>query len=260
MLEARNLTKNFKAGGLFGSAKVAAVAGVSLRVQPGRTMGVVGESGAGKSTLARMLTLLLKPDSGEVLFQGKSSRKFGAKDWRAFRKNIQIIFQDPVASLNPRMRIGEILSEPFRIHRVRPAGGDKTAAAGLLEKVGLPFDFARRFPHQLSGGERQRVSIARAVALEPRIVVCDEPVSSLDVLVQAQVLNLLLRLQKESGLGYLFISHDLRIVRHMSDDVAVMHDGKIVEEGPASQILASPRDPYTRTLLESLDLTRLRTP
>jgi ABC-type oligopeptide transport system ATPase subunit len=261
MLEAEGLSKTFRVphpSRRFGTLAVEAVRGVSVRVERGKTLGIVGESGSGKSTLARMLTLLLRPDAGGVRFGGKDVRRLKGKALRAFRRSVQIVFQDPLASLNPRIRVGGALAEPFEIHGT--LRGRKLAAktAELLERVGLPPAYAGRYPHALSGGERQRVAIARAIALDPEIVILDEPVSSLDVLVQAQILNLLLDLQAARGIGYLFISHDLRIVRHMSDEVAVMHDGRIVETGAAGEIFYSPREPYTRLLLSSIQLSELR--
>jgi len=254
MLLGKNLTKTYHvpdADRRFGTKPVRALRGVSIAVETGRTMGVVGESGSGKSTLARALALLEKPDAGEVSWGGKAARAFSKEERKEFRRNVQVVFQDPYASLNPRLRIQQALEEPFRIHPQKLNGPIGAAVDRLLDTVGLPVAYKKRLPDELSGGERQRVAIARAVALEPKIVICDEPVSSLDVLVQAQILNLFMRLQKEKGLGLLFISHDLRVIGHMSDTVAVIHDGLIVEEGPAEQVLSRPSQPYTRTLLDA---------
>ena len=260
MLEAKAVSKTYQVSDparRWGKKELAAVSEVSLRVEEGRTLGVVGESGCGKSTLARLLTLLLDPDSGDVLFEGRSARKFSRADSKQFRRYVQIVFQDPLSSLDPKMRVAEILGEPFEIHREIRTADRRTAAGELLERVGLPSDFLGRFPHELSGGERQRISIARAIALGPKVLVCDEAVSSLDVLVQAEILNLLLKMQKENGLSYLFISHDMRIVHHMSDRVAVMKEGRIVEEGDAREVFSAPKHPYTKKLLESTRLNDL---
>jgi len=257
MLEARNITKIYRVADpkkRWGRGLLHALHDVSVRIPYERTLGVLGESGCGKTTLARILSLLLQPDSGEVIFEGRPTKSLTRKEIKDFRRKIQVIFQDPLNSLNPRMKIGDVLQEPFQIHPECLRGNIQKAAEELLEKVGLPTRMKGRYPHELSGGERQRVGIARAVALKPRIIVCDEPVSSLDVLVQAQVLNLLLRLQKEDSLAYVFISHDLRVVRHMSDTVIVMQNGRIVEEGPAGSIYESPSDPYTRKLLSGISL------
>lgn len=251
-LEAKGVTKIYRVpdpARRFGTTQLAAVDGASLHISGGETVGIVGESGSGKSTLARLLMLLERPDKGEIWFEGKSATKLGGTEKKRFRRNVQIVFQDPLASLNPRQKVKDILSEPFEIHAdLMPKHLDKEIGE-LLERVGLKPQMKDRRPRELSGGERQRVSIARAIALKPRLVICDEAVSSLDVLVQAQILNLLLRLQKELGIAYFFISHDLRIVRHMSDRVAVMQNGRIVEEGPAERIYQAPAHPYTQSLL-----------
>lgn len=260
MLEAKKLKKTFLVKDFrrrFGSKRLVAVDELSFRMKEGQTLGLVGESGCGKSTLARMLALLTEPDSGKVLFDGKDTADLFWGAVKEFRRNVQIIFQDPMSSLNPRMKMGDVLGEPFIIHPKSLTGKLEEAVVDLLQKVGLSAEMKDRYPHELSGGERQRVCIARAIALKPRVVICDEPVSSLDVLVQAQILNLLLKLQKETCLSFLFISHDLRVVRHMSDEVMVMAEGHIVESGLSDQVFSSPRDPYTRKLLESVDLSDL---
>lgn len=253
LLSIRDLTKHYRAdeGFLFGRKKrvVRALDGVSLDLRAGETLGIVGESGCGKSTLGRAVLMLEKPTSGTMLFDGKDMAALTPRELVRLRREMQIIFQDPYGSLNPRMRIGEILAEPFEIHGA-PATGDVAARiAELLAAVGLTALHAERFPHELSGGQRQRVGIARALALDPRVIVCDEPVSALDVSVQAQVLNLLKRLQRERGLAYLFIAHGLAAVRHVSDRVAVMYLGRVVEIAPTADLFARPAHPYTQVLL-----------
>lgn len=261
-----NLTKTFtQRKGFFGApVAVHAVAGVSLEVMPGKTLGVVGESGCGKSTLGRMALGLLAPTSGDVLINGLPLYdKDAHADYAAFRKSlagvIQMVFQDPYSSLNPRMSIGESVAEPLRCSVAWREGAgtapeslirDKTR--DMLEKVGLGSSAASRYPHEFSGGQRQRIAIARALVTRPAFVVCDEPTSSLDASVQSQVLNLLRDLQDDLGLAYLFISHDLAVVRHMSDRVAVMYRGLVVEEGDAETLFAAPLHPYTRLLLDSV--------
>ena len=257
LLEARGVSKRFMPRLAEGTRTVAAVSDVSLNTEEGKTLGIVGESGSGKTTLARILVRLLRPDKGEVLWEGKNALRLREAEARRFCRSVQIIFQDPLASLNPLMRVEDVLKEPLAIHRELREKNPAARVTALLEKVGLKPEFRTRFPHALSGGERQRVAIARALAVRPRVLVCDEAVSSLDVLVQAQILNLLLALQKDEGLTYVFISHDLRIVKHMSDTVAVMERGKIVEEGPAQTVLSAPQHPYTRKLLDSTNLADL---
>lgn len=259
------LSKSFaqRRGLLAGRGEVWAVRGVSLDIRKGETLGVVGESGCGKSTLGRMLIGLLDPSGGEVFINGEPLYDPSAHaDYKAFRRGlagqVQMIFQDPYSSLNPRMRIGESIAEPLRCSSAWLAGKSPSAAlinertAAVLTQVGLETAAARRYPHEFSGGQRQRIAIARALATRPAFVVCDEPTSSLDASVQSQVLNLLRDMQEELGLTYCFISHDLSVVRHMSDRVAVMYQGLVVEEGEAEAVFAAPRHPYTDLLLDSV--------
>lgn len=235
-------------------AWVRAVDGVDLQIPPQATVGLVGESGCGKSTLGKMLLGLLPLDGGDIFFRERSMKQFQRTDWHTFRRAVQMIFQDPYSSLDPRMRIGSIIAEPLRHFRIVPRNKEKSRVGELLETVGLHASYARRYPHELSGGQRQRVSIARALACNPKLVVCDEPVSALDVSIQAQILNLLQDLQSQWGLSYLFIAHNLSVVRHISDTIAVMYLGQVVELAPKEELFANPLHPYTRTLLSAIPI------
>jgi oligopeptide/dipeptide ABC transporter ATP-binding protein len=251
LLEANDLTKHFPLrSGLFSKVQgaVRAVDGVSFTIEPGRTLGVVGESGCGKSTTAKLVLKLEEPTGGEIRFDGQPLQSLDAEGLRRYRKSVQAVFQDPYASLSPRMRVGSIIAEPLVTNESLPPGEAKKRVARLLELVGLPERAADLFPHEFSGGQRQRIAIARALALSPRLVVLDEPVSALDVSIRAQILNLLVDLQRDFGLAYLFIAHDLAAVAHMSHSIAVMYLGKIVEYGPAKTVAADPKHPYTQAL------------
>lgn len=252
LLEVQNLCVRFPLRGKPGGW-LDAVNEVSLRVEAGCTLGVVGESGSGKSTLARCIMRLNPVHRGQLLFEGVSYEGFSAQQMRPLRRGMQMIFQDPVGSLNPRMSVEDILAEPQEIHfPQRNRAERRDASARLLERVGLPVQGLQRRPHEFSGGQRQRIGIARALAVEPRLIICDEPVSALDVSVQASILNLLRDLQDELGLSLLFIAHDLAVVRHMSDHILVMHHGRAVEQGSADEICSSPQQAYTKRLLQSV--------
>jgi len=257
ILEVRDLAKDFPVRrGLVlrrTVGRVQAVDGVSLTLRRGRTLGLVGESGSGKSTLARLLVGVERPTRGQVLVDGVDVTTMSRAARRQLRRRVQMVFQDPYTSLNPRMSVGEIVGEPFRIQPdVAPKGGRDRAVKELLELVGLDPAHVNRYPHQFSGGQRQRIGIARALAVKPQVLVCDEPVSALDVSVQGQVINLLEDLQDELGLSYLFIAHDLAVVRHIADEVAVMYLGRIVEHGTAAAVYDDPAHPYTRALMSAV--------
>jgi oligopeptide/dipeptide ABC transporter ATP-binding protein len=255
LLEVQGLAKRFEVGGSWlGRHRrvIRAVDGVSFALEPGETLGLVGESGCGKSTTGRLILRLIEPSAGQIRLEGRDLLGLPARALWAARRRMQIVFQDPYGSLNPRMRVGQIIAEPLAIYRVADAADRRRRVSELLELVGLDPAFALRYPHELSGGQRQRIGIAAALALHPALIVADEPVSALDVSVQAQVLNLLMDLRRRLGLTYLFISHDLHVVLHMSDRVAVMYLGEIVELGPRDAIHHAPQHPYTRVLLSAV--------
>lgn len=250
LIETRNLSKSYPSRD--GKTVVRAVNDVNLVVGEGHTLGVVGESGCGKSTLARLMLRLIEPTSGEVLFNGENLLKLGSAAMRKRRRDIQIVFQDPYASLDPRMSVSAIISEPLEIHGVGTRAERNAKMLELLDLVGLDRSSAAKYPHEFSGGQRQRIGIARAIALEPKLVVLDEPVSALDVSIQSQILNLLIDLKKRLNLSYVFISHDLSVVEHVSDEVAVMYLGRIVEYGTAQSVLSAPLHPYTQALVSAI--------
>jgi peptide/nickel transport system ATP-binding protein len=255
LLDVRNLKKYFpiKAGVLQHEvARVHAVDDVSLSVRPGETLGLVGESGCGKSTLGRCIIRLLEPTAGEIEFDGRDIAKLKARQLRPLRREMQMVFQDPYASLNPRKRVGSIIGYPLQIHGIGGKGERKERVQELLQTVGLSPEHYNRFPHEFSGGQRQRIGVARALALRPKLIVADEPVSALDVSIQAQMVNLLAELQSEFGLTYIFIAHDLGVIRHVSNRIAVMYLGKLVELSPAEELYTKPIMPYTEALLSAV--------
>lgn len=257
LVEVKNLKKYFAPGGGIlgaGGEAVRAVDDVSFTIRRGETFGLVGESGCGKSTTGRCILRLIEPTSGEVRIDGQDMLSLGKDDLRRLRRDVQIIFQDPYSSLNPRMRVGDIIEEPLVIHRAGNRGGRRARVAELLGLVGLEASHAARYPHEFSGGQRQRIGIARALALNPKFIVCDEPVSALDVSVQAQVVNLLQDLQEQLGLTYLFISHGLSVVEHISTRVGIMYMGKLVEIASSEEIFHNPLHPYTRALLSAIPI------
>jgi oligopeptide transport system ATP-binding protein len=257
LLEVKDLTKHFHIAGGIGRAggTVRAVDGVSFSIRRGETLGLVGESGCGKTTAGRCVLMLEQPTSGQILFEGVDLASLSPGALREVRRRVQVIFQDPYSSLNPRMTIGEIIAEPIKVHGIIPGKAARGARVReLLEQVGLLPQHAERYPHQLSGGQRQRVGIARALAMEPALIICDEPVSALDVSIQAQIVNLLEDLQQRLQLTYLFIAHDLSVVRHISDRVVVMYLGRIVEVADRAKLYEEPLHPYTRALLSAVPI------
>jgi oligopeptide transport system ATP-binding protein len=258
LVEVTDLIKHFpiKKGLLIDRevGQVRAVDGVSFSVARGQTLGLVGESGSGKSTVCRVLLQLLKPTSGSVRFEGQEIAGLSRREMQPLRRQMQMIFQDPYASLNPRKRVGQIVGDPLKLQGVASGRELRTQVQELLERVGLSPEHYDRYPHEFSGGQRQRIGIARAIALKPKLVIADEPVSALDVSIQAQIVNLLDDLQDELGLTYVFVAHDIGVVRHISDRIAVMHDGKILEEGTADQVCEHPKDAYTKKLLAAVPI------
>jgi oligopeptide transport system ATP-binding protein len=258
LIEVTDLVKHFpiKKGLLIDREvdQVRAVDGISFSATRGQTMGLVGESGSGKSTVCRVMLQLLRPTSGSVRFEGREIAGLSRREMRPLRRQMQMIFQDPYASLNPRKRVGQIVGDPLKLQDVASGSDLRSRVQELLERVGLSSEHYDRYPHEFSGGQRQRIGIARAIALKPKLIVADEPVSALDVSIRAQIVNLLDDLQDELGLTYVFVAHDIGVVRHISDRIAVMNDGKIVEEGTADQVCEHPRDDYTKKLLAAVPI------
>lgn len=257
LIEINNLKKHFK---LTGGAKLHAVDGINLKIYPQETVGVVGESGCGKSTLGRSVIRLIEPTSGEILYNGRNIMKLGGRKMRELRKDLQIIFQDPYSSLDPRKSVIEVIAEYMFIHRQYKTRAEIYNRAGtLMDLVGLARRYANSYPHELDGGRRQRVGIARALSLNPKFIVCDEPVSALDVSIQAQILNLLMDLEEELGLTYMFITHDLSVVKHISNKIMVMYLGQCAEIATSDELFANPQHPYTRALLSAIPIPDLST-
>jgi peptide/nickel transport system ATP-binding protein len=254
LLETKNLVKQFQVrGGMLGEKKqLTAVAGVDLELLPGETLGLAGESGCGKSTVARLLTGLIPATEGSIRYGGKELSAMNRSEIALFRKDVQMIFQDPFSSLNPRMRVSEIIAEPLAIHHIGTPGERRDRVAKLMQRVGLAPDQLSRFPHEFSGGQRQRIGIARALAVAPKLIIADEPVSALDLSIQAQIINLLQEVKQELGLSFLFITHDLSVLKHLSDRIAIMYLGRIVESGTRDEVLNRPLHPYTEALLSAI--------
>ena len=261
LVEAKLLSKRFPIkGGIFSRevASVKAVTEVNLTVKKGETLGLVGESGCGKSTLGRCLIRLIEPSGGNIIYDGRDITKLKGEELRALRRRMQIIFQDPYASLNPRMTVGNIIGEPLQIHKIGATNKDRLdRVQQLVELVGLRKEAVNRYPHEFSGGQRQRIGIARSLAVSPEFIVCDEPVSALDVSIQAQIINLLMDLQQKLGLTYLFIAHDLKVVEHISNRVAVMYLGRVVEQASADDLYKNPQHPYTQALLSAIPIPKV---
>ncbi|MBP2646155.1 MAG: oligopeptide/dipeptide transporter, ATPase subunit [Firmicutes bacterium] len=259
LLTVKDLRKHFPIrGGLFGRpvGSVKAVDGVSFSIERGETLGLVGESGCGKSTTGMMVLRLLEASGGEIWFDGQDVTKYNKRELRQFRRHAQIIFQDPYASLNPRMAVGDIIAEPMMLHNLAKGAERTKRVAELMQMVGLNKYYADRYPHEFSGGQRQRIGIARALAVQPKLIVCDEPVSALDVSIQSQILNLLVELQEQMGLTYLFIAHGLNVVKHISDRIGVMYLGKMVEMADGDELITNPLHPYTKTLLSAIPIPK----